>query len=810
VPSEIRYAIRSLLKSPRFSVIAVVVLALGIGATSAIFSVVYNVLLKPLEYPHPERLVFVQETSLRAGGMNPTAPATYADWRDQQHVFQSIAAAEVWGASLAGVSRPEEIVGVRASASLLDVLETAPLVGRGFLPEDIRNDAGHVVLLSHSLWQRRFGGDRSVIGRSVTLNGAGYRVIGVMPPGFRFPPFWAEKAELWAPLVFPPSRANDRGGRSLRVFARLKDGVTLERAAAEMSTIARRLEQAYPDTNTDRGARVVPLREMVVGKVRTTLLVLLGAVVFLLLIACANIANLLLGRAGARQKEIALRIALGAGRRRVARQLITESLLLSIAGGAAGVALAAFLLNALQASIAEASRFTLPRFQEIGVGGPVLLFTFVVTTATGILFGLLPALQFLQPDLQAALKQGSRGFSQAAHTPLRRLLIADEIAVSLMLLVGASLLIRSFARLSAVDSGFDPRHVLTMRLVLTGSPHAPPELRNGFYRQALARVGAVPGVQSVSGINHLPLAGDLWALSFDVEGQPPPKPPETRSGVFRTVFPGYFRTMRIPLLSGRDVTDHDDAAAPRVVIVNETMARRYWPHTAAVGKRMRLAQSPEEPWYTVIGVVRNTEQGEWGEPARSEFYFPQPQDPLNFQTYLTIVARTAGDPMALAPAVQSALWSLDRDLPISDVVSLEQVVGRAVWQPRFSTTVLAAFAGLALLLAALGIYGVISFDVARRTQEIGIRMALGARPRDVLRPVLGDGVKLTLSGTAAGICGALALSRYLESMLYGVTTTDPVAIAAATVVLVAAAIAAVWVPARRATRVDPILALRWE
>jgi putative ABC transport system permease protein len=783
------------------------VLALGIGANAAMFSIVYNVLLRPLAYPQPERLVFVQETSLRRGGSDPTAPGTYQDWRDQQHVFESIAAAELWGASLTGAARPEEVEGLKVSTSLLSVLHVSPAVGRGFLPEDEQAEAGRVVLLSHGLWERRFGGDRSILGASITLSGASYRVIGVMPKEFRFPPFWALKAELWVPLVFPPQRRNDRGSRSLRVFARLRDGVSVAQAGAELSTIARRIEQAYPESNSDRGVRVMPLGEVVVGQVRPALVVLLGAVAFLLLIACANVANLLLGRASGRQKEIALRLALGAGRWRLVRQLLVESVLLSAAGGALGLLLAWWSIHLLTVSIAEASRFTLPRYQEIGLGAEVWLFAFAVSMATGILFGLAPALQFSRPDLHATLKDGGRGTSRASRTPLRSLLVVGEVAISLMLLSGAGLMLRSFARLGAVDAGFDPRNVLTMRVVLTGSPHgATPEARISFYREVLGRLGAIPGVESVSGINHLPLAGDLWTFGFNVEGRPAPAPADTPGAAFRVVFPGYFRTMRIPLLRGRDIDARDDGAAPRVVVINQTMAQRYWPHEDAVGRRIRR----DSKWFTVVGVVKDVEQRDWGATAGSEFYFSQSQVQESAGRSLTVVVRTSGDPLVVAGAIQSQVWLLDRDLPIGDVASMQQVVDRAVWQPRFSTTLLGGFAGLALVLAAIGIYGVMSFDVSRRTQEIGIRMALGAKPADVMRSVLGSGGKLAVIGTAIGIAGSLALTRYLKTLLYEVSTTDPATLVGAAALLALVALAAVWLPARRATRVDPVVALRSE
>ena len=802
---ELRYALRTLRKSPRFTVAALVALALGIGANSAMFSVVYGVLLRPLPFPQPDRLVFVQEASLRHDGTSPTAPATWRDWRGQQHVFESMAAAEMWGASLTGSGRPEEVSGLRVSPSLLSVLRVSPALGRGFDETDEQT-----VLLSHSLWQRRFGGEPSAIGRSVTLNGASYRIIGVMPAGFHFPPFWAEKAELWIPFVIPPERATDRGSRSLRIFARLRDGVSLQQAQAEMTTIASRLQRAYPEFyGVDSGARVLSLAEVTVGKVRPALIVLLSAVTFLLLIACANVANLLLARASGRQKEIALRLALGAARWRLVRQLLAESLTLSAIGGALGLLLAWAAVHALAASIPEASHFTLPRYQELGIGVVVILFTFAVCAATGVLFGLAPALQFSRLDLQATLKEGGHGASRQSRTPLRSLLVVGEVAVSLMLLAGAGLMVRSMARLAAVDSGFDPHNVLTLRTVVTGPAYAEPQQRHRFYRQVLDRIAALPGVESAAGINHLPLAGDLWTFSFTVEGRPAPALADVPGAIFRVVTPGYFRTMRIPLLRGREVSEHDDSAAPPVVLVNRTLAQHFWPAEDAVGKRIRLGgPQSKSPWITVIGVVKDEEQSEWGAGANGEFYFPYRQNPEDFQKYITVVARTAGDPAALAGAIAKELYALDSDVLLADVATMQQVVDRAVWQPRSSTKLLAGFAALALVLAAIGIYGVISYGVSQRRQEIGIRMALGARPADVLRGVLAEGALLAGAGTVLGLAGALALTRYLQTLLYEVSATDPAVLAASSVILILIALAAAFLPARRATRVDPMIALR--
>jgi len=798
--SDLRYAFRSLAKSPRFAVVALLALAIGIGANTAMFSVVYSVLLKPLAYPHPEKLVFIQERQNRRGDTFPTSPATYADWLDQQSVFQSMASAEAWGVSLTGNGRPEQLDALHASASLLDVLGVQPMLGRGFRPEET-----HTVLLSYSLWQRRFGGDARILGTSVTLNGESYTVTGVMPQGFQFPPFWQEKAELWAPFVVPPARLHARGSRSVRVFARLRDGVTLDGAQTQMSAIARRIELEYPKTNTDIGARVMSLEEATVGKIKPALLVLLAAVGFLLLIACGNVANLLLARATGRQKEIALRAAIGASRWRIVRQLLAESAALSMAGSTLGLLLAYWAVHALTGAIPEASRFTLPRYHEIGIGMPVLLFTMAVSAVTAMLFGLAPALQSSRPDLNSALKEAARGSSRQGGR-MRDLLVVSEVAVSLVLLSGAGLMVRSFWNLSALDSGFNPHNVLSMTVNVAGSPYGAPEKHAAFYRETLARVAAVPGVRAVSGINHLPLAGDLWSFGFRVEGQPIPTPGNEPSAVFRLTFPRYFETMRIPLEQGRDFTDRDDANAPRVAIVNQTMSRRYWPDAGAIGKRIR--NSPNEPWVTVVGVVRDAEQGDWGSAADSEFYLPFPQS--DSQNYFTLVARTAGDPRALAESIEKAVWTLDADLPIAEVQSMDQVVSRAVWQPRFSTTLLGGFAALALALAAIGIYGVISYGVGQRQREIGIRMALGARPGDVQRSVLGESAKLAAVGSAMGIAGALLLTRYLRTLLYQVSATDPAVIACAACALGAVALAAAWLPARRATRVDPAVALRGE
>jgi putative ABC transport system permease protein len=800
--SDLKYAVRSLAKSPRFAVVAVLALAIGAGANTAMFSVVYNVLLKPLGYADPDRLVFLQESDLRTGDAFPVSPADYTDWAARQRSFQAIASAEAWGASLTGLGQPEQLEALHVEVSLLDVLQAHPMLGRGFLPED-----DHVVLISYALWQRRFAGDPRVPGRSLMLNGERYEVAGVMPQGFQFPPFWQEKAELWAPLITAAGRIHDRSGRSLRIFARLKPGVSIEQARAEMAGIARRLESAYPKTNAATGARVTWLEEAVVGKVRTALSVLLGAVGFLLLIACANVANLLLARATGRQKEIALRVALGASRGRIVRQLLAESLVLSAAGTVVGLALAYAAIRALSVSIPEASHFTLPRYREIAISAPVLLFSFALAAFTAILFGLAPALEFSRPDLNATLKEGGRGLS-AARGKLRGALVIAEVAISLMLVSGAGLTLRSLSKLNAVDAGFDPHNLLSMTVNASSAGYKPLDKRYKLFRAALDRVAAIPGVQSASAINHLPLAGDEWTFPFLVEGKPVPKPQDTPGAILRVVFPRYFETMRIALIAGREFTEHDDASSMPVAIVNQTMARRYWPDVNPVGKRFRI--NATSPWVTIVGVARDSQQAQWGAAAENEYFFPFLRNPADFQRYATFVVRTAVDPAALAPQIEKAVWGLDPEIPIAAVQTMDQVVGRAVWRPRFSATLLGGFAGLALALAAIGIYGVVSYGVTQRAREIGIRMALGASPGLVQRGVLSEGVRFAAAGSAIGLAGALLLTRSLETELYQVKASDPLVMAGSAVALSIVALLACWMPARRATRVDPAVALRGE
>jgi predicted permease len=804
---DLRFGARTLLRTPGFTAIAVIALALGIGANTAIFSVVNAVLLRPLAYQDPGRLVTVLHY-----GNSPVAVANYIDWRDQSRSFETMAAAEYWSPNLTGSDPPEHLTGLEVTQNLLPMLGIKPLLGRLFVTGEDQKGAEHEVILSHRLWQRRFSGDPNVLEKTIILNGEAYSVVGVMPPEFKFAPFWATHAESWVPLAFG-DRVHNRGGNSLRIFARLKPGVTLAQARAEMATITARLEKQYPGTN--REVVVTPLKENVAGKVEAPLLLLLGAVGFVLLIACANVAHMLLARTTDRQREIAVRTALGAGRTRVIRQFLTENLLLATIGASAGLLLALWGTHVLIAL----SPANLPRVETVAIDGHVLVFLLGVTVLTAVGVGLAPAMHATVANLSGALKEGGRGGSDGIRrNRLRSFLVVSEFALAFMLLIGAGLMIRSFLALQSVDPGFNPHHVLSMVVSVAGSKEAEANRRGIFYRQLLRQIGALPGVESVGGINHLPLAGDLWGWSFTIEGRPKPRPGESPGAVYRIVMPGYFETMRMPLLRGRTITDNDDVHAPGVVIINERAAREYWPGEDPLGKRITFDDDKQNPptWLTVIGVAKNAKQGDWASDPYPEAYLAALQNreflgtPGSHMAYITLVVRTGGDPAELAPAVKKTVWQFDRNLPISEVLTMDRVVADANAQPRFEMLLLGVFAAVALLLAAVGIYGVMSYAVSRRAHEIGIRISLGAGRADVLRMVVRQGMVQALAGTAAGVAGALLLSQLMAKMLYGVRPTDPVTFAGVTIVLGVAALLATCVPARQATRIEPIVALRHE
>ncbi len=793
---DLKYAFRMMLKHRSFTFIAVLAVALGIGANTAIFSVVNGVLLRPLPYHAPEQLVTVLHN-----GSSPVAPANFFDLRQQSESFESIAAAQWWEPNLTGRDQPEHLRGLQLSADMFHLLGVNPALGRAFIAGEDQPGNDHVVVLTNRLWQRRFGGDKNIIGQQLTLDGGSYTVIGVMPPEFEFAPFWATHSELWVPLNLS-ARANDRDGQSLRVFGRLKPGVSREQAQAEVATIFSRLEQQYPDANKGLALTVDSLHEKAVGKTKTALLILLGAVGFVLLIACANVANLLMTRATARQKEIALRTALGASRTRIARQLLTESVVLALLGGGFGLLLGILGLRMLPRLGPE----NLPRMQTIGIDIYVLGFTLFISLVTGFLFGLAPVFQIRKASFSAALKEGGRGATDGGRRSLgRRTLVISEVALALMLLIGSGLLVRSFLRLVAVDPGFDPHNVLTMTISLAGSELKTGPQRAAFFNQLTDRVGSLPGVESASAINHLPLAGDLWTLGFTIEGRPALSPGETQGTVYRIVRPDYFKTMGATLLQGRDFSARDNDQSPGVVIVNESLARRYWPSETPIGKRITVAN---DGLREIVGIVKDTRQGEWSAQAKPEAYLPHLQVPS--PRGMTLVVRSSSDPLSLVGAVKNAVWAIDKNLPVSEVRTMDDVVSDAVGPQRFNTILLGLFSAVALMLAVVGIYGVLSDSVTARTHEIGVRMALGAQPSDVLRMVVGQGMLLVLIGIATGLFGAYLLTQLMSTLLYQVTTTDPATFVAVPVALAAVALGACLIPARRATKVDPLVALRYE
>jgi putative ABC transport system permease protein len=780
---DVRYGLRVLLKNPGFTAVAVIALALGIGANSAIFSVVNTVLLRPLPFKDPERLVMVWEDSSKSGYPRDTpAAANYVDWRDQNRVFEGMAAIADQSFNLTGAGEPERLGGRLVSASIFGLLGVEPLLGRAFLPEEDSPGANKVVVLSHGLWQRRFASDRSIAGKQIVLNGESHTIVGVMPQGFRFP---TNRDELWVPIALTPQQAANRGRHYLQVVARIKPGVSLEQAQAEMSTIASRLQQQYPEQNTDLGATVQPLQEYFVGDIKPALLILLGAVGFVLLVACANVANLLLARAAARQKEIALRVALGASRARLIRQFLTESLLLSAFGGLVGLLLSAWGVSLLRSFIPE----SISQVKEIGVDGRVLGFTLLVSLVTGLVFGLAPATQASSFNLNETLKEGGRDTASGARgNRIRGLLVIAEVAVSLVLLIGAGLLINSFMRLRSVDPGFEVNNLLTMTIVLPRERYPDHARRSVFYDDLLRRVEGIPGVRAASVTNWVPLVRQGDSVGISVEGRPDPAPGQGKrpSVVTRVVSPHYFRTMGIQLLQGREFeAGRDRENTPPVILVSETMARRFWPGESPLGKRITMgAPTDPEGWSEVVGVVRDVRQFELAADPKPQMYYSYAQADLFAPRHL--VVRTDVEPLGLATTVRKAVWEVDRDQPVSEVNTMEQVLSESLSRQRFSMLLLGIFAAVALVLA------------------------VGAQRGNVLKLVVGQGLKLVLIGVAVGLVGALALTRVMTSLLYGVSATDPPTLITISLVLVAVAVLASYIPARRATLVDPLIALRYE
>jgi len=811
---DLSYGVRMLLKRPAFSAVVILVLALGIGATTAIFSVVNGVLLRPLPYPEPDCLmtVFVaSEKGSRTEGINTVTGPDYVEWRNQCHSCAEMAAhTGAQPGNLTGGAEPDRVRVGRVTGSLFATLGVQPILGRAFLPEEtgrllFNSDSGATgntpVILSYGLWQRRFGADPAIIGKTVKVEGDACAVIGVMPEGFNYP----DEADIWLPVALNPKRNN----AYLHVIARLQSGVTAAQARSELTAIARRSAPEAPENNQEPRVDLVPLQEHMVGNVRPSLLIFLGAVGFVLLIACANVANLLLARAATRQKEMAIRAALGASRLRMVRQLLTESLLIGLLGGGLGLLLAFGILNLLLAAAPP----EIPRLNAIGIDRWVLGFTLLLSAVTGITFGFAPALQSSKVDLNSTLKEGgAQMIGGMARHRLRGLLVVAEVSMALMLLIGAGLLLKSFTRLRETRLGFNPNHVLSASLTLPDVDYPTTAEVKAFYQQALTRLAEHPEVQAASIINALPLGKNGARIQGDLmaEGDA-----EQRPGAFArklAISPDYFRALGIPLLKGREFNEHDTADSPGVLIISEALARRLWPDGDALGKRLNIGFSGET-WREVVGVAGDAKQQELGERSSPAVYQPYSQV-LDSRRWmlgdLTFAIRTTTEPQNFAAVLRSALQAVDKQLPLYDVAPMEQVIARKVADPRFYMLLLSSFSALALILAAAGIYGVISYAVTERTHEIGIRVALGAKAGDVLKLVITQGMKLVLAGLAIGLAGAFALTRVLTGFVYQVSVTDPITFTVLSLLLVAVAVLACYLPARRAAKVDPMVALRCE
>ena len=792
---DLRYALRQLARTPGFSVIAVVTLALGIGASSAIFSVVNGVLLRPMPYPDPGTLVRIYEIVPQYGQFS-VAPANVIDWRHQATAFEHIAAYNGERSTYIDTNGPVMLMGSSVSWDLFALLRVAPAQGRTFRPEEDAPGKNNVIAISHGLWQRRFNGDPSILGRSISLNGVPVTIVGVMPAGFSFP--WIE-VEYWRPIAINPANAT-RGGHFLNVIARRKAGVSMAQAQAEMKTIAERLAVQYPKNSANESAMVIDLHEETVGAIRPALLTLLAAVAVVILIACANVANLLLVRAAVREREIAVRTALGASRGRLVMQMLVESMVLSLAGGAFGLLLAYLAIPAIQ----SLSGGSIPRVTDVSIDQRVLFFAIAISILTGVLFGLAPAWQAARTSTGAALKEGGRSSTSSGGRWVRSTLLVGEVALSIVLLVGAVLLVRSFAKLTNVDPGFKPERVLAFRVALPNAQYADTQ-RIVFYDTLLEKLAAIPGVTGSGMVQSLPMRGD-YVLSFGVQGRPDPKPGEEPSANYRSISPGYFATLGIPLRRGRLVSDRDLENRAPVAVVDEAFVARHFPDEEPIGRRISIGNGSKLP-YEIVGVVGDVHYGGLDSKATATMYAPYKQD--TFGTMWVLVA-TDGDPSLLSGPSRQALLDVDRTLPAFSMATLSSVVSDSVAQRRFSMLLLSTFALVALFLAAVGLYGVVAYGVSQRTQEIGVRMAIGAQQTDVLRMILGGGMKLSLIGLAIGLAAALMLAEFVTTMLFGVEPFDPASYVATAAVLLAVSLLACYVPARRATEVDPIVAMRQE
>jgi putative ABC transport system permease protein len=805
---DLRFGVRMLIKSPGFTIVAVVALALGIGANSAIFSVVNAILLRPLAYDRPEELVIVNHNYPKINLKASVSGFGYRYYRDNVKSFSSIAAQTGWAVNLTGVGEPERLAGMAVTPNFFEMLGAKAGQGRTFAAGEDENGKNHVAVLSHSFWKRRFGSNPSILNSILTLNGESYTVVGIMPPSFEFGREMGQVIELWSPLTFTPEQVSSNAitWEFLFVVARLKTGVPAQAAQAELDTIAANLRQQYmPGADTSNwNLLLTPFRELIVGDIKPMLYLLLGAVGLVLLIACANVANLLLARGAARQKEIAIRTSLGAGRARIIRQLLTESMLLALVGGALGLALGYFgvkLLVALNES-------RIPRANELGLDPTVFGFTALVSIVTGIVFGLFPALQISRNDLHEALKEGGRSGSGAIRSRVRNALVIVEMALALILLISAGLLIKSFIRVQQVNPGFRPENLLSMQVALPDLKYHEPAQRDRFFSDLIERVRALPGVTSAGVTTVLPMSGSNQSGSFRIEGREVPQGQSSPHGDRWSASSDYFTTMGIPLIRGRYFEERDSANAPGVAILDETMARKYWPDEDPIGKRLTFEGGRDAPIYReIVGIVGHVKHRGLEGESRVQYYIPFQQRP---QASAYLVVRTSGEPTVVAPSVRATVLSTDRELPVFRVKTLETYVAESMAQRRFAMYLFLVFAGIALVLAAVGLYGVMAYSVSQRTHEIGVRMALGARGQDVVGMIVRQGLALSGIGLVAGLGAAFGLTRLLAALLFSVNVRDLSVFLLISLILSIVAVLASVIPARRATRVDPLIALRYE
>jgi len=799
---DLRYGVRMLLKKPGFTLIAIITLSLGIGANAAIFSVVNGVLLRPLPYKEPERLVVIRDTKLPQFPEFAVASGNFLDWVKQNTVFERLIAMRPATLNLADPGNPELLRGLSVTSGFCEMLGVQPQLGRDFLSEEAQPGRNNVVLLSHALWQRRFGGDPKILNRTLPLDGQSYTVIGVMPEDFHF---IHRESEIWTLIAFTAQETQNRGGHSLsRVVGQLKPGVSVDQARTEMTTIAGRLATQYP-INTGWNIKLMPLLEFTVRSIKPALLLLLAAVAFVLLIACVNVANLLLARAAGRQKEVAIRAALGAGRGRIIRQLLTESVLLSLFGGAVGLLLANWGMDLLLKLAPQ----NLPRMNDVSLDGRALGYTAAITLLTGIIFGLVPALQASKPNLNEVMKDAGRGSTEGGRRQLiRGTLVVLEVASALVLLVGAGLMIKSFWQLQKVDPGFQAANALTLKVSLPKRKYPEEPQQVAFFQQLIDKVRALPGVQAAGGTSLVPVSDDDFVIGFEAEHQPPLQPGIGQSANYFSVSADYFKAMGIPLLQGRLINELDTKDSPHVAVINETLAKKIFPAQDPIGKRITFDDRTKNPdWYEIVGVVGDVKNYGLDQTTTMQIYEPFAQQTFSF---MSLVVRTSVEPASLTAAIRNEVLSLDKEQPISSVVTLDQLVSASVAQRQFSMLLLGVFAAVAMLLAAVGIYGVLSYAVTQRTQEIGIRMALGAGRRDVLRLIVGQAMSLTLIGIGVGLVSAFLLTRLMSALLFGVSATDPATFSLIALLLVAVSVLSCWIPAMRAAKVDPMVALRWE